>query len=83
MENQHNDQQKDKARDTNDYQPIGGLYDDPRDHGSANSQRVDEGTQARDKAGNKREAKHDDNAAGSPTRSNSSEEFPGAGHGNG
>jgi hypothetical protein len=83
MQDKRNLPDAQKARDSDDFEPLGKLYDDPREHGSADTQRADEGSKARDDAGNKREEKHNDNAAGSPTRANSSEEFPGAGHGNG
>ena len=79
MENRPNQ----KDRDSQDYEPLGKLYDDPREHGSANTQQVDEGTKERDEAGNISANKHADNAGGSPSRSNSSIEYPGDGHGNG
>lgn len=83
MQNKPDEPKEQKARDTQDYEPIGKLYDDPREHGSATTQRADEGSKERDDAGNKREDGGDDNAAGSPTRSNSSETYPASGHGNG
>jgi len=86
-DNRNDSKPKQRARDTEDFIPIGGLYDDPRDHGSATTQRADEGSKPRDDAGNKRadnlDDTQDDNAAGSPTRGNSSKDNLAAGHGNG
>ena len=83
MEPTPNKRNDEKKRDTEAFKPIGGLYDDPRDHGSAGTQHADEGTQERDQAGNRRGDEPTDNAAGSPTRSNASKDYPADGHGNG
>ena len=81
MERANSNPEKQKQRDTEDFEPIGGLYDDKRDHGSAGTQRADEGTQERDENGNigPRAAP---NAGGSPSRSHSSDGDEAAGVGN-
>lgn len=71
----------DKQRDDSEFLPIGGLYDDKRDHGSGNTQHADEGTVERDEKGNIG-AQHGSNAAGSPSRGHSSDGDSAAGHGN-
>lgn len=81
MNNEPRKPKTEKQRDDNDFQPIGGLYDDKRDHGSANTQHVDEGTVERDQKGNVG-AQSGSNAAGSPTRGHSSEGDVAGGHGN-
>jgi hypothetical protein len=85
MKAMNNDKQRnghnDKLRDNADFEPIGGLYDDKRDHGSGNTQHADEGTLERDQKGNIG-AQHGTNAAGSPTRGHSSDGDAAAGHGN-
>ena len=75
------DKQNEKKRDTEDFEPIGGLYGDKRDGGTPGTQHADEGTVERDENGNIG-AHGGPNAAGSPTRGHSSDGDAAGGHGN-
>lgn len=79
--NKPRDKQTEKQRDNTDFEAIGGLYDDKRDHGSPDTQHADEGTVERDQKGNIG-SQGGPNAAGSPTRGHSSEGDAAGGHGN-
>lgn len=69
-------------RDSEAYKPIGGLYDDKREHGSAYTQHCDEGTIERDKYPQNSSTTPTENAAGSAVRSESSTGDEAAGVGN-